>query len=71
MRKICVPLFAILWLIVACSGDTTTDSSGNGNDQGWLLVWSDEFDNAGLPLGNKWTYDPGGHGWGNFKYIPN
>ncbi len=28
-------------------------------------VWSDEFDKDGLPDAAKWTYDVGGHGWGN------
>lgn len=29
------------------------------------LVWSDEFDRAGLPDTALWRYDVGGHGWGN------
>lgn len=29
------------------------------------LVWSDEFNYAGLPDPRKWNYDEGGHGWGN------
>lgn len=29
------------------------------------LVWSDEFDDAGLPDSTKWGYDLGGGGWGN------
>jgi beta-glucanase (GH16 family) len=29
------------------------------------LVWSDEFDRAGLPDSTKWTYETGGNGWGN------
>jgi beta-glucanase (GH16 family) len=28
-------------------------------------VWSDEFDYTGLPEAGKWSYDVGGHGWGN------
>jgi beta-glucanase (GH16 family) len=31
----------------------------------WKLVWSDEFDHSGLPDPRKWSYDVGGHGWGN------
>ena len=31
----------------------------------WALVWSDEFDQPGLPDGSRWGYDVGGHGWGN------
>lgn len=29
------------------------------------LVWSDEFNYAGLPDSAKWSYDVGGSGWGN------
>lgn len=32
---------------------------------GWKLVFSDEFNAAGLPDSTKWNYDVGGHGWGN------
>lgn len=28
-------------------------------------VWADEFDYTGLPDPKRWTYDVGGHGWGN------
>ena len=31
----------------------------------WELVWADEFDYDGLPDPKKWSYDVGGHGWGN------
>ena len=31
---------------------------------GKTLVWSDEFDNSNIDL-THWTYDLGGHGWGN------
>ena len=33
--------------------------------QGWKLVYSDEFNYAGLPDTSLWSYDVGGHGWGN------
>ena len=33
--------------------------------KGWKLVWSDEFNYAGLPDSSKWNYDAGGNGWGN------
>ncbi|WP_231458606.1 family 16 glycosylhydrolase [Pedobacter sp. Leaf132] len=32
---------------------------------GWKLKWSDEFNDAGLPLVKNWSYDVGGKGWGN------
>ncbi|SJZ48694.1 glycoside hydrolase family 16 protein [Sediminibacterium ginsengisoli] len=31
------------------------------------LVWSDEFNTNGLPDPAKWSYDTGGHGWGNHE----
>jgi beta-glucanase (GH16 family) len=31
----------------------------------WRLVWADEFDRPGLPDVSRWSYDVGGHGWGN------
>lgn len=66
----------LLWLlspaIVCCSGssssdrraDTTSTPSTSGQEQ-WQLVWSDEFNYAGLPDPTKWNYDVGGNGWGN------
>lgn len=38
-----------------------TDTSAPG----WKLVWSDEFEQDGLPDPANWGYDVGGHGWGN------
>ncbi|MGQ0737917.1 MAG: glycoside hydrolase family 16 protein [Bacteroidota bacterium] len=34
-------------------------------EQKYELVWADEFDYSGLPDSSKWSYDTGGHGWGN------
>lgn len=31
----------------------------------WKLVWSDEFEDSGLPDTTKWTFDIGNWGWGN------
>lgn len=39
----------------------------------WKLVWSDEFERDGLPDPQRWSYDVGGHGWGNAElqfYTP-
>ena len=36
-------------------------------DKKWKLVWKDEFDYTGLPDSSKWTYEVGGHGWGNHE----
>lgn len=32
--------------------------------EGWTLVWNDEFEGDTIDEAN-WTYDIGGHGWGN------
>ena len=29
------------------------------------LLWSDEFDQDGLPSDKKWSFEVGDHGWGN------
>lgn len=34
---------------------------------GWNLVWNDEFNQDGLPDASRWTYETGGHGWGNHE----
>lgn len=31
----------------------------------YKLVWSDEFENSGVPDSTKWNYQIGGNGWGN------
>ena len=41
----------------------TVKSSPSG--QGWKLAWSDEFLKNGLPDSANWSYNTGGHGWGN------
>lgn len=59
-------LFGTLLLLCSCwanagqRGGTTPGSSS-----AWTLVWADEFNTPGLPDSTKWTYDVGGHGWGN------
>lgn len=42
-----------------------TVSPAIDNGSNWELVFSDEFDYHGLPDQGKWSYDTGGHGWGN------
>ncbi len=43
-----LPALAILALLIGCAQQPE-----------WQLVWSDEFDQAGLPDSNKWTYEEG------------
>src|SRR5688500_2654499 len=53
--------FASLVLLIAL----TQHAPQHASQGSWQLVWSDEFDRAGLPDASKWGYDVGGHGWGN------
>ncbi|MDR0473087.1 MAG: family 16 glycosylhydrolase [Treponema sp.] len=42
-------------------------------DEGYVLVWNDEFNYTGPPASNKWTQQTGGTGWGNneLQYYTN
>jgi beta-glucanase (GH16 family) len=69
-----VPPFALLLLLVGCGDqivDNTPPDTEDPEDPGtYTLVWSDEFDDAGLPDQDKWAYDVGDGcpslcGWGN------
>ncbi len=53
--------FPIIALLALCGCASESDSTPDD----WTLVWSDEFDAAGLPDASKWSYDVGDHGWGN------
>ena len=52
----------LLTLLLAIAPTICYSQSSNAK---WQLVWSDEFDYTGLPDASKWSYDVGGHGWGN------
>ena len=55
-----VSLFSLL--ISSCR------SNFNGTETeavAYKLVWSDHFEYEGLPDSSKWSFDVGGHGWGN------
>jgi len=58
MRFVCL-LFIFLWF-GSCSNSR---KASNGTE--WKLSWSEEFNYNGLPDSTKWSYDKGGHGWGN------
>ena len=59
-------------LLAGCAGATATPpppvptptSTPEWEREGWTLVWQDEFDGERLDPAN-WTFDIGGHGWGN------
>lgn len=45
-------------LLTSCTAFSQSQSTAK-------LIWSDEFDQEGLPDPSKWDYDVGDHGWGN------
>lgn len=73
--------FRFCWLLLlitmACSKKNTpantppptTPSPRPITDLGWTFettpVWKDEFDEPGALNVSRWSYDVGGHGWGN------
>ena len=58
MRIACLLMFAVL--LASCSNSRKT-----AGYKDWKLSWSEEFNYTGLPDSTKWSYDVGGHGWGN------
>jgi beta-glucanase (GH16 family) len=59
-----IHMLAFLRLSAACIVTLTCFSTANAQHKR-KLVWSDEFNYKGLPDSTKWSYDVGGHGWGN------
>ncbi|MEO6721066.1 MAG: glycoside hydrolase family 16 protein [Ferruginibacter sp.] len=61
----------LLFLILSLASCSTSHKTANADD--WKLSWSEEFNYDGLPDSTKWSYDVGGHGWGNneLEYYTN
>ncbi len=60
-------LLPILILFITCQEPKSSEKQPVVNEwdkEGWVLVWNDEFDGPALNL-EKWSYEIGGHGWGN------
>ena len=63
-------VLAMCCVLFHCSDSPTKpedDENNIGEIDGWRLIWSDEFDYEGVPDPQKWSYDVGGHGWGNHE----
>ncbi|MCS7019118.1 MAG: glycoside hydrolase family 16 protein [Bernardetiaceae bacterium] len=54
-------IVGIIVYLVACQSPTKQHSVDNNGQ----LIWQDEFEGNGMPDTTKWSYDVGGHGWGN------
>ncbi|WP_343853534.1 glycoside hydrolase family 16 protein [Algoriphagus jejuensis] len=52
--------FLLLFLVMLCGCSAVSQPNPAAK-----LIWSDEFENSGLPDPAKWDYDIGDHGWGN------
>lgn len=65
-----VLMFIFLWLVFSCNRSSGRLAGISGAPDGYRLVWSDEFNQAGLPDSTRWGYDAGDGcpnlcGWGN------
>jgi len=56
MKAVSFLLIGLLFSSASFSQDAKLDSN---------LLWSDEFDQDGLPSALKWSFEVGDHGWGN------
>ncbi len=53
------------WILLVFGISSCSVSKKNSESDKWKLVWSDEFNDDGLPDSTKWKMDVGGNGWGN------
>lgn len=62
MKRIALALLFVT-VVFSC---TTQDVTDYVDQEKWELIWSDEFDGRSIDR-EKWTYDIGGHGFGNHE----
>jgi beta-glucanase (GH16 family) len=68
--------FLPILILVSCAPKNNALLRGKNKpltNDGWKLVWNDEFNYNGLPDSTKWNYNVGGNGWGNneLEYYTN
>ena len=56
MKAVSLTLLGLLFSFASFSQVSKQDSK---------LLWSDEFDQEGIPSDKKWSFEVGDHGWGN------
>ncbi len=61
------PLYSVSMILILGAGILFAWPQPNPepHSNSWQLVWTDEFDKVGIPDSTRWSYDVGGHGWGN------
>ncbi|MCP4144477.1 MAG: glycoside hydrolase family 16 protein [bacterium] len=57
----------LLMIVVGCSYEPYSPGSNNNDPIEYTLVWEDNFDGPAnqSPEDSNWSFDVGGHGWGN------
>lgn len=60
-----VKIVALLILLACKSPDVVIPDAKPTSIVAPRLIWSDEFNEEGLPDSTKWGYEVGGSGWGN------
>ena len=59
--------YLYLIFILGCNDSTNPITKEHTNEwdlEGWNLIWNDEFNDSKID-DKKWSYEIGGHGWGN------
>ncbi len=65
LTRFLLTMLTALLIFSACAArDAQETPTPEWEREGWVLVWQDEFDGPEIDR-TKWTFDIGGHGWGN------
>jgi beta-glucanase (GH16 family) len=65
MNKILLCFIVLSISSFGCKSDSATEPPNGPPAEKWELIWYDEFEVEGHPDSTKWSYEVGGHGWGN------
>lgn len=65
IHKVATILIVIFFFLACKSNQTLENKKSNTITSNAKLVWSEEFNYKGLPDSSKWSFNVGGHGWGN------
>lgn len=60
----------MLLLCLLTGGAAANTPAWQSHENGWTLVWSDEFNqpDGSRPAAAKWKFEIGGNGWGNHEF---